>query len=533
MVLNCHRERTFMLYNQPHLTKWMPITVPLTSWILSPPPFQYPLASLGPLGLFPIFFKFYDALSGFKVPPSYLLFKNKLSQVFPQLIVDQIKYANVFYEGIHDDSRTNLAVAQTAAKEGAMMLNYMEVIGYLHENEKNKSGKVIGVKLLNKENGEEIEVLSKSIVLCGGPFTDSLRKLDKQHCKSAVKGASGVHIVLPWFSSSKPSVFSSTTRESPQLGLVDMNTSDGRFLFLLPWQGHLLVGTTDKKCYDEENDCESSPSFKNKITDKPIVDEEEIDWLLKESSKYLNKENHYQKKDVLSAWKGIRPLAIDPHEVVDPNAATSSASRDHIISYDPDTSLIFIAGGKWTTFREMGEDVIDSVLTRHPELNNKLKNPKSTTLSTHFVGYLNYSTDLLFKLDQKYNGKLKKEILNRLIETYGGRAQDVIEFTINELKNNNKDIEAINDQLLHKDFYYLDSEVQYATRYDWARHPEDILARRTRMAFVNRQAALDSVDKVISIMAKELGWDDKKQKIEKENFLESFKQFSDGKSNLI
>lgn len=114
---------------------------------------------------------------------------------------------------------------------------------------------------------------------------------------------------------------------------MDMNTSDGRFLFFLPWNGHVLIGTTDHKC---------------KPDSRPIPAEEEIQWLLHEASKYLSPELQLRRKDVLSAWSGIRPLASDPYA-----SSTASASRDHVISYNPKTGITFISGGKWTTFRQM------------------------------------------------------------------------------------------------------------------------------------------------------------------------------------
>lgn len=73
MVMNCHRERTFLLEQQHHLTNWIPIAVPIEKWLIWPPPFGYVPASLGPLGLFPLFFKFYDFLGNFSSPPSHIM----------------------------------------------------------------------------------------------------------------------------------------------------------------------------------------------------------------------------------------------------------------------------------------------------------------------------------------------------------------------------------------------------------------------------------------------------------------------------
>ena len=118
-------------------------------------------------------------------------------------------------------------------------------------------------------------------------------------------------------------------------------------MYFIQWEGHVLVGTTDHKCPP------SNP--------RPEPLETEILWLINEASKYLNPDLKLQRKHVLSAWSGIRPLAIDPHQLGSSGSGTGSgsgsgggtaaASRDHIISYNPKSGVVFVAGGKWTTYR--------------------------------------------------------------------------------------------------------------------------------------------------------------------------------------
>lgn len=161
--------------------------------------------------------------------------KSRAKRKFPQLASNQVKYCSVFYEGMHDDARTNLAIAQTAAKENAAIANYCEVVRLLKEDASNPEH-VTGAMIRDVTTDEVFPVRAKSILLCGGPFTDELRHLEDGNAKTAVTGASGIHIVLP-------SYFAPSG-----IGLVDMNTSDGRFLFFLPWNDHVVVGTTDHKC---------------------------------------------------------------------------------------------------------------------------------------------------------------------------------------------------------------------------------------------------------------------------------------------
>ena len=125
---------------------------------------------------------------------------------FPQLANSAIKYCSIFYEGTHDDARTNLAIAQTAAAEGALIANYCEARALLHEGEDSGTGttgtgisnkRVVGAKVCDVVSGQEFTVHAKSVLLCGGPFTDELRALEDPHSQPAIEGASGIHIVLP------------------------------------------------------------------------------------------------------------------------------------------------------------------------------------------------------------------------------------------------------------------------------------------------------------------------------------------------
>lgn len=400
---------------------------------------------------------------------------------FPQLNINDLKYCCVFYEGQHDDARTNLAIAQTASLHGALMLNYCNLIELM----KGTEGRVTGAIIVDKLSGERIQIKTKSIVFCGGPFTDELRKLEDPECKNVVQGAGGVHIVIPGHYA--PNNF----------GLVDMSTSDGRFLFFLPWEGHVLIGTTDHA---------SEPTM------RPRPSEEEIQWLLAEASKYLSKELQMRRQDVLSAWSGIRPLAVDPNV----KSGTASVSRDHIVSHNPQTGVVFIAGGKWTTYREMAEDGVNKILETCPEL-NAFKSVQCKTLTIPLIGkegsfrfkseehskseiLIGYSANLSIRLIQEFG--ISKVVADHLTRSYGGRAFDVLDVT--------RKSGISTDSLLVPGFPYLEGEVIFSLRHDWAATAEDILARRTRLAFLNKVKAIEAIPKIVNIMAKEFGWNNER-----------------------
>ena len=198
MVLNCHRERKYMTTTQRHLTKWVPIAIPFSEWHVSPAPFGHPIFGFFPI-LAPFVLKLYDGMSGFTCPPSYVMGKKRAKEVFPQLSDRKINYCAVFYEAQHNDSRTNIAIAMSAAEYGANISNYVEMVDTI----KGEDGKtVIGIKAVDRMTNREFEIYSKKVVFAGGPFTDSLRAMeeeDESKLKPAVSGASGTHIVLPGY----------------------------------------------------------------------------------------------------------------------------------------------------------------------------------------------------------------------------------------------------------------------------------------------------------------------------------------------
>jgi len=450
MVVHCHQERRYMMEKQSHLVYWLPIAVPFNEWIVTPPPLGHPFYSLFPF-LAPIVFKMYDALSLFSCPPSYIMTKEETLKRFPQLEDEGLKYVAVFHEGHHNDARTNFAIALTAAERGAHIANYVEMIDLIKAD---KTGKVIGAKVIDRMTGDHFDICASKVVLAGGPFTDKMRR--KEHTKSsttstAVQAAWGTHIVLPG-------------HFVPQdMGLLDYNTSDGRFLFIAPWQGHTLVGTTDKK---------------GPASSLHLPPEDDVEWLVKESRKYLKIKA--KRSDVLSAWRGWRPLAADPHA-----PEGGAISRDHIISENPETGVIFVAGGKWTTWREMAQDVTE-----------KIKGANScmcTTTDIPLYGAEGYSIDLSQRLLQKY--RMSPDVINHLVNTYGGHASAVCEIA----KRNKRDGRLV------EGYPYIQAEIVYAC-HEYACTIEDILSRRTRLAFLNKEKALEAIPLVANIMAKELGW---------------------------
>ncbi|KAI9801272.1 MAG: mitochondrial glycerol-3-phosphate dehydrogenase [Piccolia ochrophora] len=480
LVREALRERKYFLDTAPHLSKWLPIMLPIDSWWKAP----YYWAGT----------KFYDILAGEEnIESSYFLTKSKALDAFPMLKKSDLFGALVYYDGAHNDSRMNVSLAMTAALYGTTVVNHMAVTGL----EKDASGKLNGARVkdlvpeMNGKASAEFTIKAKGIINATGPFTDAIRKMDDQHVDEIVAPSSGVHVVLPGYYS--PS----------DMGLIDPSTSDGRVIFFLPWQGNTIAGTTD------------APT---EITANPIAGESEIQWILSEIRTYLTPDINVRRGDVLSAWSGIRPLVRDPKA-----KNTESLVRNHLIDVSS-SGLLTCAGGKWTTYRQMAEEAVDAALsTFHltsspiataPDVSGTTMVDDGATLDgscqTHQVKLLGahgFSKTLFINLIQHFG--VDTDVAKHLTESYGDRA-----WTVAALCSPTDARFPVRGLRVSPLYPFVDGEVRYAVRHEYAQTAVDVLARRTRLAFLNAQAAQEALPLVIDLMGEELGWDARRREHE-------------------
>ena len=386
-----------------------------------------------------------------------------------------------------------MSIAMTAALYGATVVNHLEVTGLV----KDADGKLCGARVKDKvqeRNGkkaQEFTVRAKGIINATGPFTDAIRKMDDQTCQEIVAPSSGVHVILPGFYS--PS----------KMGLIDPKTSDGRVIFFLPWQGNTIAGTTD------------APT---NITPNPIAGEEEINWILSEIRSYLDPSLNVRRGDVLAAWSGIRPLVKDPK-----SKNTESLVRNHLITTST-SGLLTIAGGKWTTYRQMAEETVDTALKLYHLTPSPLLHappisgteliddsaPLDGTCQTHqvrLIGAHGFSKTLFINLVQHFG--IETHVAQHLVESYGDRA-----WVVAALSSPTEKRFPVRGIKISQLYPFIDGEVRYSVRHEYAQTATDVLARRTRLAFLNAQAALEALPQVIDLMAAELGWDAQRQAVE-------------------
>ncbi|KAA8644857.1 glycerol-3-phosphate dehydrogenase GUT2 [Aspergillus tanneri] len=483
LVKEALRERKYFLNTAPHLSSWLPIMVPVQKW------WQAPYFWAGT--------KFYDYLAGSEgIESSYFLPKSKAIDAFPMLRKDNLFGAMVYYDGAHNDSRMNVSLAMTAALYGGTVVNHMRVTGLT----KDASGKLNGAQLkdvISEKNGQEADeftIRAKGIINATGPFTDSIRKMDDQEVKEIVAPSSGVHVILPGYYS--PS----------DMGLIDPSTSDGRVIFFLPWQGNTIAGTTD------------NPTM---ITTQPEPSEQDINWILSEVRGYLAPDINVERSDVLAAWSGIRPLVRDPKV-----KSSEALVRNHLISVSP-SGLLTCAGGKWTTYRQMAEEAVDEAVkvfdlkprpvSQAPDISGAggsglvadgaVLDGSCQTHQVRLIGAHGYSNTLFINLIQHFG--LETDVARHLTQSYGDRAWQVA-----ALSSPTNARFPVRGKRISTLYPFVDGEVRYAVRHEYAQTAVDVIARRTRLAFLNAEAALEALPNIIDLMGEELKWDSNRKDLE-------------------
>jgi glycerol-3-phosphate dehydrogenase len=317
LVLEALRERGILRDNAPHLVRDLPFVVPNYDW------WEAPFYGIG--------LRLYDALAGkHGFGPSRNLTKAKTIELIPTIEQHGLRGGVIYYDGQFDDARLAINMAQTAAEQGATLINYVRVNALLKAGDE-----VCGVSATDAESGETFEIQAKVVINATGVFTDTVRSMDDSACKPMVRPSQGIHIVLP--SDFLPG----------HSAIMVPHTDDGRVLFAIPWHGRTVVGTTDTPVPDASLE--------------PRALAAEVEFLLVHAARYLSKDP--TPADVLSVFAGLRPLVGGGE-----GESTAALSRDHTINVSR-SGLLTITGGKWTTYRKMAEDTVDHAMAlgRLPE----------------------------------------------------------------------------------------------------------------------------------------------------------------------
>lgn len=422
LVMSALKERGLMRQNAPHLVHDLAFVVPNYSW------WEAPFYGIG--------LKLYDMLAGkYGFGASKLLSKEETLERLPGLEPEELRGGVIYYDGQFDDARLLIHLAMTAAEHGGTLVNYCPATGMLRDAD----GYVNGLTARDMETGEELTIPARIVVNATGVFTDSIRRMADPEAETLVVTSQGIHLVFDG------SFLKSDT------ALMVPRTSDGRVLFVIPWHGHAVAGTTD------------TPLDAPSVEPKPL--DEEIEFILDTAKQYLSRPP--SRADVLAVYVGLRPL-------VKGDGKTSALSRDHVIHVDT-SGLLTITGGKWTTYRHMAEDCVDHAITL-----GRLRDEPCPTRNLRIHGYMRDA-----------------EALGHLA-VYGTDADAIL--TLAE--------EPVLAARLHPDLPYIAAEVIWAARVEMARTVEDVLARHTRALFLNAGAASEMAEQVARLLAAELDRDE-------------------------
>jgi len=425
LVKEALKERGLLLKNAPHLCHTQAFLLPVYSnWDR----LQY---SLG--------LKLYDWMAGsLSLGKSTFIPKTETLHRLPYLKQSGLKGAIAYYDGQFDDARLALNIAQTAEEGGACILNYTKVSGLI----KDTTGRLTGLHIKDQVSKETFTIQATLVVNATGVFADKILQLDNPEAPKTIQPSQGIHLVV----------------DASFLGgndaLMIPTTKDGRVLFAVPWQGKLILGTTD--------------TLRKKAKLEPRALEKEIDFILETTSNYLNPAP--KRANVGSIFAGLRPLAR-PKEG---STKTKEISRSHKIILSK-SGLVTLTGGKWTTFRKMGEDTVNFF----GRVNSKTL-PASHSAQVHIHGF----TDTI---PSGHWG------------IYGSDAEKIQALALQDPRLT---------ESIHPKFPHILAEVVWACQHEMALTVEDVLSRRIRMLVLDAQAAIDAAPGVAQIMAEALGNDE-------------------------
>jgi glycerol-3-phosphate dehydrogenase len=423
LVLDALRERGRMLRNAPHLVHDLSFVVPAYSYSALP--------------YYGIGLKIYERLSGsLSLGRSELLSRERTLERLPGIAAQNLRGGVLYHDGQFDDARFAIALLRTLEDLGGAAINYFEAIGLLKAG-----GRTAGIKARDRESESVIEIQAKAVINACGVHAEETTALDGAKSGSLLAVSQGTHFVLP------------RSFLSGNAALMIPKTADGRVLFAIPWHGATLVGTTDEPV--------------ERVSDEPRALQTERDFLLDHITRYLQRTP--TATEILSVWSGLRPL------VRKGGVKTSKLSRDHTILVSK-SGLITVTGGKWTTYRRMGQDTID----RAAEVASLPKRP-SRTLDLKLHGWTAESGGGESEWQRVYGSDLP---------------------ALDALSSEGPDADL--DAPLHPRLPFRRREVLWAARHEMARTVEDVLARRTRALFLDARAAIEAAPLVANLLAREL-----------------------------
>jgi len=418
LVIEALRERGIMRKNAPHLVRDLSFVIPSYDWWNSP--------------FYGIGLKIYDMMSGkLGLGPSTLLSREEIIKLIPNVKKNGLKGGVIYHDGQFDDARMAISLAQTAENHGATLINYFGVEDLIKDNEM-----IAGVVARDSIENKTYKIMAKGVINATGVFSDSITNLDIKKRKKTIVPSQGVHIVLD------------KSFLAGNHAIMVPHTTDGRVLFAVPWNNYVIVGTTDTQI--------------EKSNIEPIPLDEEIKFILKNAGLYMKSAPTF--KDIKSVFAGLRPLAAPENN----EKATKEISRHHKVTVST-SGLISILGGKWTTYRKMAEDTVNTA--------RSVAGLQERECITHNLTIHGYD--------------------------YSSNWENPIHFYGTDIEKIENLCSEGNSSISEK-FFISKNQIIWSIRNEMAMTLEDVMARRTRSLFLDARESLKIAPKVLEIMAKEM-----------------------------
>ncbi len=445
LVHEALRERGLLLTRlAPHLVRPVPILVPLTI-----PVWQRAYWGAG--------VALYDAMAsaiGRGVPWHRHLSRRATRREFPSLREEHLVGAIRYFDGQVDDARFVVDLVRTAASYGTAVATSTRVVDILRD-----AREAVGVRVRDLESGEEFDVAARTVIAATGVWSDDISSMLHERLGLRVRASKGIHLVVP------------RGRISGEAGLI--LRTERSVLFVLPWGGHWIIGTTDTDWHLDR--------------DHPAASARDIAYLLDHVNGVLDRP--LSREDIEGVYAGLRPLLAGEDE------QTSKLSREHAV-VEPLLGLMLVAGGKYTTYRVMAADVVDRAARRLPGTR------RSRTADIPLLGADGYQRMWSNRADLARRSGVPVGVLEHLLDRYGTLAPEVLALA------------GEYPGALAGAPEYLAAEVAYAALAEGALHLDDVLTRRTRVSIETPHRGVESAEHAAEVMGRVLGWSEENRRTE-------------------
>ncbi len=447
LVFEASRERRILLRIAPHLVRPLPFLFPAYRGARVPP---WKLRA----GLW-----LYDLLAAFRnVHAHRWLGAKRVRAAEPGLRDKDLTGAGLYYDAQTDDARLALATLRSAAAAGALVASYTEVLALAKPD-----GRVAGASVRDVLTGRRLEIRARVVVNATGPWVDAVRRLDEPAATPLLRLSKGAHVAVP---RARIGNMHAVTLTSPL---------DGRVMFVLPWGDLSYIGTTETE--------ETVSPERVRATGNDAV------YLLRSANAFFPRAR-LAPHDVVSTWAGLRPLLAP-----DGSRSAGAVSREHRI-VESASGLITIAGGKLTTYRVMGRDVMDRVAARLRKLDGRRPPPAPATDELPLPGGETADLDVLV------SGAVARGVgeptAQHLVASYGTESAAVLNLVDRQRGLGKPILEGRPE---------IRAEVVHAVQREMAVRLADVLIRRTHLFHQARGQAVTATTVVADLMAPLLGWD--------------------------